>query len=130
MTGSGKWPDTGEIDIVEGVNAYTKNTMSVHTNGGCSMNGNKVSNSKLVNPDTTNCDAIADITACGVSLDSDTSFGPGSNKARGSTYALELTTQGVKMWWWNNGNGPSGTSSFSLRLLNPSNHMDCRCCCR
>jgi hypothetical protein len=117
MTGSGKWPDTGEIDIVEGVNEYTKNTMSVHTNEGCSMNESKVKNSKMVKTGATNCNAITDIEACGVSLDSITSFGPGSNKARGSTYAVQLSTEGIKMWWWNNGNGPAGIFNVFSHLL-------------
>lgn len=31
------WPYGGEIDILEGVNEYTQNQVSLHTGSGCSM---------------------------------------------------------------------------------------------
>ncbi|KAJ4332907.1 nicotinate-nucleotide diphosphorylase (carboxylating) [Didymella glomerata] len=35
MDGNITWPDAGEIDILEGVNDYTTNSMTLHTSAGC-----------------------------------------------------------------------------------------------
>jgi hypothetical protein len=36
--GSGTWPQTGEIDILEGVNDYDRNAVTLHTTTGCVVN--------------------------------------------------------------------------------------------
>ncbi|KAK0185292.1 glycoside hydrolase family 16 protein [Armillaria mellea] len=109
FTGSGTWPETGEIDLVEGVNSYTQNTMSVHSGAGCWMDASNVNGAKL-NVDAseggTNCDANANYQSCGVSVNSKTSFGQAANNVNGASYAVELTTDGIKMWWWNTDHGP------------------------
>jgi hypothetical protein len=38
------WPYGGEIDILEGVNAFTQNQVSLHTGSGCRMPGNQNDN--------------------------------------------------------------------------------------
>jgi hypothetical protein len=34
------WPYGGEIDILEGVNAFSQNQVSIHTGSGCRIPGN------------------------------------------------------------------------------------------
>ena len=51
-TSAFKWPDQGEIDIVEGINKMTSNQMALHTLAGC----NAATGTNAVNqPAITNC---------------------------------------------------------------------------
>lgn len=84
------WPITGEIDIVEGVNNYTNNQATVHTNVGCtipSSSGSALSISGTV-VGGTNC--AADQTGnqgCGVRASTSNSFGAAFNNNGGGVYA-------------------------------------------
>lgn len=51
-TSAFKWPDQGEIDIVEGINKMTSNQMALHTVAGC----NAATGTNAINqPAITNC---------------------------------------------------------------------------
>ena len=51
-TSAFKWPDQGEIDIVEGINKMTSNQMALHTLAGC----NAATGTNAINqPAITNC---------------------------------------------------------------------------
>jgi len=51
-TSAFKWPDQGEIDIVEGINKMTSNQMALHTIAGC----NAATGTNAINqPAITNC---------------------------------------------------------------------------
>lgn len=84
------WPNNGEIDIVEGVNNYTNNQATIHTNVGCSIS---TSNSTLLGVTGTvvggtDCSAAQSNNAgCGMRSPSTTSFGSGFNSVGGGVYA-------------------------------------------
>ncbi|ESK86240.1 glycoside hydrolase family 16 protein [Moniliophthora roreri MCA 2997] len=105
-----QWPITGEIDIVEGVHDYTNNQATIHTDIGCTLSSSSSStlgiSGNLVGP--TNC--AADQTAnqgCGVRDTSSVSFGAPFNRNGGGAYAGEVTSQGVKIWFWPRGSIPA-----------------------
>lgn len=87
------WPAGGEIDIVEGVNNYTNNQATIHTNPGCTMataNTNTLAISgSLVSG--TDCAAVSTGNqGCGIRANSSNSFGAGFNAAGGGVYASTL----------------------------------------
>ncbi|EPS99603.1 hypothetical protein FOMPIDRAFT_53115 [Fomitopsis schrenkii] len=92
------WPSGGEIDIVEGVNTYTNDQVTLHTNPGCalpSMNadalgisGTLVSTQDCAAADTQNA-------GCGVRSVETNSFGAGFNAMGGGVYAMKWDDSGI-----------------------------------
>ena len=61
------WPNGGEVDIVEGVNTATQNTVSLHTGKNCSVPA--VRTAMTGNPTNNNCDSSeGDNSGCNVEL--------------------------------------------------------------
>ncbi|KAJ4485540.1 glycoside hydrolase family 16 protein [Lentinula aciculospora] len=130
-TGCGTWPSfwtngpnspaDGEIDIVEGVNDYTNNQATIHTNPGCTISS---SNSTVLGitgtvVGGTNCAAAeTNNQGCGVRSSSDVSFGAAFNNNGGGVYASKLDDTGVSIHFWPTGQVPSdvlaGTPNPSL----------------
>ena len=86
------WPANGEIDIVEGVNDYTNNQATLHTNVGCSLPNNVTMldiSGSLVSG--TNCAALqTGNEGCGVRANQTNSFGAAFNNIGGGVYASEF----------------------------------------
>ncbi|KAJ3316079.1 hypothetical protein HDV04_000288 [Boothiomyces sp. JEL0838] len=77
-----KWPSNGEIDIMEGINGYGNDTVSVHTSPGCCAN-------KIQAPFT---------------------FGSSFNSNQGGVYAMEWVPNAsgwIKVWFFPRGRIPS-----------------------
>ena len=87
------WPYGGEIDIMEGVNAFSQNQISIHTGSGCRIpqNTNDLQTGSLTTGwfDSHNCAAYeTGNEGCGVrDLTNQGSFGEGFNAAGGGVYA-------------------------------------------
>jgi hypothetical protein len=84
------WPADGEIDIVEGVNDYTNDQSTIHTNPGCSMpssNSSALSISGTVVGSTDCSAADTDNEGCGVRASQNNSFGAAFNLNGGGVYA-------------------------------------------
>lgn len=83
------WPANGEIDIVEGVNDYTNNQATLHTNPGCALPNNVTMlgiSGSLVGG--TNCAAAqTGNEGCGVRANQTNSFGAPFNNNGGGVYA-------------------------------------------
>lgn len=94
------WPNNGEIDIIEGVNTQTSNSMTLHTSDGCTINDNGFTGTLS----TGNCyiDAAGQpINAgCGISNPDIYSYGSGFNFIRGGVYATEWTSTGINIWFF------------------------------
>lgn len=108
------WPNNGEIDIIEGVNSQTQNSMTLHTNAGCSIESTGAFAGTL---ETSNCDVNApnQATNAGCSIESqDTnSYGTGFNANGGGVYATEWTSQAINVWFFPRNAIPSDLSSGS-----------------
>ena len=100
LLGEGTWPNSGEIDIIEGVNAATSNQMTLHTNAGCSV----WNQGSLATVNTTNCDSNAPgqkkNAGCAYMSHDTTSYGAGFNAAGGGVYATEWTDQAIAIWFF------------------------------
>lgn len=88
------WPAGGEIDIVEGVNNYTHNQATIHTDVGCTLP--TTSSSTLAISGTvvggTDCAALTTGNqGCGIRASTNDSFGAGFNANGGGVYASMLT---------------------------------------
>ena len=94
------WPKGGEIDIIEGVNAQTTNSMTLHTDAGCTLSESGFSGEFL----TSNCDVKAtgqaENAGCGISHRDPNSYGAGFNENGGGVYATEWTSSAIKIWFF------------------------------
>ncbi|KAF2000239.1 glycoside hydrolase family 16 protein [Amniculicola lignicola CBS 123094] len=100
------WPNSGEIDIIEGVNLNTHNEVALHTSPGCTptigtggewgvRTGNK------------DCGADGGNEGCGVLSTSATSYGTGFNNYGGGVFATLWTSSGFKVWYFPTRNTPA-----------------------
>ena len=89
------WPNGGEIDILEGVNAFSQNQVSLHTASGCTMPSNINDNQKAQlttgNFDSYNCASYETANqGCGArDMTSEPSYGAPFNAAGGGVYVCE-----------------------------------------
>jgi len=99
------WPAGGEIDIVEGVNDYTNNQATIHTNPGCNLAGTSGFTGTLVGG--TNCAAVqTGNQGCGVRAQETNSFGATFNSNGGGVYAMQWDNDGVSVWFFSRNNIP------------------------
>ncbi|KAK6842443.1 endo-1-3(4)-beta-glucanase [Apiospora arundinis] len=78
------WPNSGEIDIFEGVNTAKANAMTLHTGSGCSFKQGDCKGNQ----------------GCGANSTDTKSFGAGFNAIGGGSYAMEWTSQAIKVWFF------------------------------
>ncbi|KAE9391305.1 hypothetical protein BT96DRAFT_1001475 [Gymnopus androsaceus JB14] len=100
LLGGGTWPAGGEIDIIEGVNEYVHNVMSIHISEGCSITQNNALVDSTIN--------IASDLDCYVPIP----MAPGFN-AGGGTYAIQIIDAGIYINYWAAGSVPSDITSGS-----------------
>ncbi|KAF9479575.1 glycoside hydrolase family 16 protein [Pholiota conissans] len=85
-------PNTGIIDILEGVNNQRFDQVTLHTSGGCTVPPERSETGIAI---SNNCDV-----GCSVGLYNSSSFGPSFNSDGGGWYAMERTADHVKVWFW------------------------------
>lgn len=114
LSTSAQWPNGGEVDIIEGVNTQSTNTMAVHTNAGCSISNNGSMSSQIL---TSNCDVAAPNQAsnqgCAINSSSTNTYGNGFNSNGGGVYATEWTSNGISIWFFPRSLIPSDITSGS-----------------
>jgi hypothetical protein len=92
------WPYGGEIDILEGVNDFSLNQVSIHTGVGCRLPGNvqqtQVADLILDDSyDAFNCDSYATANqGCGTRTTAPNTLGAPYNTNGGGVYASKSTT--------------------------------------
>lgn len=103
------WPSSGEIDIIEGVNAQTTNSITLHSADGCTMSATgALSSSKLIE---TNCNAGSGSNGCGFETTNTQGYGTGFNAVGGGVYATDWTSSGIKVYFFPRASIPSDISS-------------------
>ncbi|TVY89385.1 putative endo-1,3(4)-beta-glucanase [Lachnellula willkommii] len=97
------WPNSGEIDVIEGVNSNHDNLMSLHTSSDCTIAGSGQTGTLQSN----NCDGNLNGNAgCGSTASTDSSYGAPFNAISGGVYATEWTSQYIKIWFFPRSNIP------------------------
>ncbi|WPH02646.1 Hypothetical protein R9X50_00551100 [Acrodontium crateriforme] len=113
--GGGQWPQGGEIDIIEFSNTLHNNIMAMHTSPGCSVAGADQSGTLITN----DCGADSGFTGCGVTLNNPNNIGNGFNANGGGVYAMEWTSDAVRIWFF-----PRNAIPSSLINVDPSVRPD------
>ena len=88
------WPNGGEIDIVEGVNDYSHNQATVHTDVGCTLPSSNSTTLSISGNIVGGTDCAALTTGnqgCGIRASTSNTFGVGFNANGGGVYASMLT---------------------------------------
>ncbi|KAI7232397.1 glycoside hydrolase family 16 protein [Hortaea werneckii] len=105
------WATNGEIDIIEGVNTGMSNSISMHTEAGCTIAGS----GQTATFQTSNCDHNANgNSGCGSLLDDSkipNNYGEGLNNNGGGVYATEWTSEYIKHWFFPRGSIPDNIAS-------------------
>ncbi|KAJ8068515.1 hypothetical protein OCU04_004065 [Sclerotinia nivalis] len=106
------WPNSGEIDIIEGVNLGTTDTITLHTAAGCTVsNVNSQSGTTTL---TTNCNQDNASTGCSVSTSNNLNYGTGFNAIGGGVYAMQWATTGIYVWFWPRGSIPADITANDI----------------
>jgi len=90
------WPNSGEIDIIEGVNRQNTNLMSLHTKSGCIIKDNQDYTGHLWR---TNC-GRSDNSGCSFGTYDTRTYGDGFNAIGGGVYATEWTSNFISIWFF------------------------------
>lgn len=113
-TNGPNWPAGGEIDIIEGVNNYTNNQATIHTNPGCSLPSTTSASLNMSGTLVASTDCSATATGnqgCGIRSNSSNSFGSGFNAIGGGVYAMLWDSTGIKVYFFPRGSIPSDISA-------------------
>jgi hypothetical protein len=99
------WPNSGEIDIIEGVNLAGTDQITLHTAAGCTVNtAGSQSGTTLVQ---SNCNANNGYDGCGATTSVANNYGDGFNNVGGGVYAMQWESSGIYVWFWPRGSIPS-----------------------
>ncbi|KAL7272357.1 hypothetical protein RUND412_004838 [Rhizina undulata] len=105
------WPNNGEIDIIEGVNLNTQNSISLHSSDSCTVGATSQSGTA----NTLNCYAYATgqstNAGCGTTDTRTSSYGTGFNDVGGGLYAMEWNSSFIKSWFFPRGTIPADALS-------------------
>ncbi|KAI5922598.1 glycoside hydrolase family 16 protein [Camillea tinctor] len=112
------WPMGGEVDIIEGANTAERNLFSAHTTEGCEAPGNGfigVQGETDCSPDMYNygCNYLA-------STADTTSYGDVFNAEGGGVYALEWTSDDLKIWHFPRSQIPGDIAFAPVSTPDPS----------
>ncbi|KAF7305242.1 GH16 domain-containing protein [Mycena chlorophos] len=117
LLGTGPWPASGEVDIIEGINLSSANQFSLHTTPGCTQPTNITQTGKTL---VSNCLQNVNLSAYGCTTEETkpNSFGAGFASAGGGVYALQMDVSGIYMWFWSRADIPKsvGSSTASSTL--------------
>lgn len=92
------WPASGEIDIIEGVNSQTTDTMTLHTSAGCSMSSAGSASGTVMT--SSDCNASNGNLGCGASTSATNNYGDGFNAVGGGVYAMEWTSSSISIYFF------------------------------
>ncbi|KIX01399.1 uncharacterized protein Z518_09125 [Rhinocladiella mackenziei CBS 650.93] len=106
------WPNSGEIDIIEGVNSQVSNSMALHTSAGCSIANNGLFSGSITTPNCfVNAPDQSTNAGCQIVTPNEASYGTGFNQGQGGAYATEWTSEAISIWFFPRSAIPSDISS-------------------
>ncbi|KAL9093451.1 MAG: hypothetical protein Q9159_000305 [Coniocarpon cinnabarinum] len=101
------WPNAGEIDILEGVNQQQYNWATLHTSSNCTVAG--VNETGLLQ--TNDCSEKDATSGCIVQSRSKQSYGAAFNSNSGGVYAMQWTSNFIRVWFFPHGAVPSSITA-------------------
>ncbi|KAL4073388.1 glycoside hydrolase family 16 protein, partial [Scleroderma citrinum] len=108
-----KWPDDGEIDIIEAINLMPANQMAIHTTPGCTQNGSSTQLGTFGG--ITDCSTAS---GCTVMETSPSSYLSSFAAAGGGVWATQFEADGINIWFWSRPDVPKSiTQSTSTSPL-------------
>ncbi|KAL1719504.1 glycoside hydrolase family 16 protein [Schizophyllum commune] len=100
--GSGTWPQTGEIDIIEGVHDNEHNQVAWHTASGCYLDPTASFTGTVIQSNgenNTNCDGTVNSNAgCAIAEWSRASYGPYFDAQGGGVFAMKWDENGIAVY--------------------------------
>lgn len=100
------WPNSGEIDIIEGVSLQATNVMTLHTGDTCTIAGTQ----SLGTLQTNDCNQNNGY-GCSISSGSSTSYGDAFNSVNGGVYATQWTSDYIRIWYFPRSSIPADITS-------------------
>lgn len=100
------WPNAGEIDVIEGVNAQTVDQTTLHTSAGCDM-GSEDKSKFTGNMGNANCQGNQ---GCGITASANT-YGAPFNSHQGGVFIMEWTKDYIQTFYWPRSNIPADVAS-------------------
>lgn len=92
------WPTQGEIDIIEGVNLATTNSITLHTTSECTVSSlNTITTSSLKN---NNCNSQNAYEGCSTTMSDTKGYGTSFNDNQGGVYVMEWTLSVIQIWFF------------------------------
>ena len=95
------WPNSGEIDIIEGVNTQNTNAYTLHTTDGCTISNSGYSGSLGTSNCYVNAPGQSSNAGCTIQDRRTNSYGDGFNSAGGGVFATEWTSSAINIWYFN-----------------------------
>jgi len=99
--GTGVWPTTGEIDIIEGVHDNEHNQVTWHTSAGCNLTPSNNFTGTIVELNghqNLDCEGSGTLPGCGVTEWSRASYGPTFDAQGGGVFAMKWDQDGISVW--------------------------------
>ncbi|KAI4853114.1 hypothetical protein E4T44_01044 [Aureobasidium sp. EXF-8845] len=108
--GDSNWPAHGELDIIEGVNTFTTNQIAAHTAPNCTMKFQNQTGWVNGNDCAVSTGGAA---GCATGSNDHTGYGDGFNANGGGVYAMQWTSEFMKVWFFPRNAIPASISSGS-----------------
>ncbi|THY19895.1 hypothetical protein D6D02_02164 [Aureobasidium pullulans] len=123
--GDSNWPAHGELDIIEGVNTFTTNQIAAHTAPNCTMTFQDQSGWVNGRDCAVSTGGAA---GCATGTNDQTGYGDGFNANGGGVYAMQWTSEFMKVWFFPRNGIPasitSGSPSPALDFGTPVGNFD------
>ncbi|KAI6228853.1 Beta 1,3 (4)-glucanase [Aphelenchoides fujianensis] len=108
------WPQKGEIDVIEGVNSQTFNSMTLHTTPNCSIRAGGFSGHVVTRNCAVDAKGQPEDSGCSIETDDTRTYGAGFNRVNGGVYALQWTSTAIKIWFFPRARIPADIASGRL----------------
>ncbi|KAI4724864.1 hypothetical protein E4T49_07406 [Aureobasidium sp. EXF-10728] len=108
--GDSTWPAHGELDIIEGVNTFTTNQIAAHTADNCTMKFQNQTGWANGHDCAVSSGGAA---GCATGSNDNTGYGDGFNANGGGVYAMQWTSEFMKVWFFPRNAIPASISSGS-----------------
>ncbi|KAG9663609.1 glycoside hydrolase family 16 protein, partial [Aureobasidium melanogenum] len=108
--GDSTWPAHGELDIIEGVNMASTNQIAAHTAPNCTM---KFQNQTGWANGYDCAVSTGGAAGCATGSNDQTGYGDGFNANGGGVYAMQWTSEFMKVWFFPRNAIPASISSGS-----------------